>query len=111
METSKPMGEDTPLTVSIDKDVLTIKIGIKTLAFSFEHGEYNNPYNEKVEDFLPLRKVVDPVEFSEDVIYALNVEREDGSTILTDLFDKAMKEAVEDGSLGVDCIRQGEVTK
>lgn len=98
----EPGEHDYPLAVEVKDGKLTISIGIERLAFCFENSDENMPYDPKTEDFPKLYKVVDQVEFAKDVRGQLYAElREDGSTLLSDLFDKACIEAVYDGCLGV----------
>jgi hypothetical protein len=92
---------DQPLSIKIEDDQLVIRIGIGTLAFSFENSNQNMPYNEELKDYPKTYTICDPLEFAKDVIGMLRDEREDGSTILTDLLDKACMQAVNDGSIGV----------
>ncbi len=97
-------AKDQPLEVKVNKGVLSISIGIDTLSFCFEESEYNNPCQEIGDsyEFVRQYKIKDSLEFAKDVRRALLDEREDGSTILTDLLDKACEEAVDQGSLGID---------
>jgi len=90
-----------PLSVDVENRVLTISIGIETLAFAFEQTEENNPFDGGTNDFKKLYRVTKKQEFADDVRRALCDEREDGSTILTNLLDKACWNAVEDGCMGV----------
>ena len=46
-------------------------------------------------------QVTDVRRFAKDVVYALNHEKEDGTTPVHELFDAAFEKAVEDGSIGV----------
>jgi hypothetical protein len=96
-----PHPKDAPLTVKIEDDQLVIRIGIDTLAFCFENSNINMPYDEKVMDFPKVETICHPLEFAKDVRLMLLDEREDGSSVLTDLLDKACVAAVNDGSLGV----------
>jgi hypothetical protein len=91
-----------PLEMIIKKDQLIISIGIDTLAFAFENSPQNTPYNEELKDYPKTYLITDKTEFARDVISALRDEREDGSTIFTDLLDKACMDAVNDGSIAVE---------
>lgn len=93
--------EEQPLRVEVTPDgELVIRIGIGTLAFAAEHMEINNPFDEDTENFKRLWRVIEPMEFANDVRRALCDEGEDGSTPLTELLDAASWAAIEDGSLG-----------
>ncbi len=79
-----------PLKVEVKDDHLCFAIGIDTLAFAFENGEFAGEF-----------KVGDQAQFAQDVCDELNREGEDGSTPLTRLLDQMMSEAAEQGSLGL----------
>lgn len=96
-----PKDRDKPLTITIEQEQLVIRIGISTLAFAFDHSEENNPWNDEKNDFVRSFKVTNKKEFANDVLITLREEKEDGSTLLTDLLDKACNTAVENGSRGV----------
>jgi len=90
-----------PLTIGVEGDELVIRIGVDTLAFAFETGEDNQPFDEKANDFRRTWKVVDKHDFAKGVAIALCDEEEDGSTPLTKILDEAYIRAVEDDA-GVD---------
>jgi hypothetical protein len=89
-----------PLAASIKDGVLTIEIGTHVLAHSAAYADWANPYDEKRNDYIRTFAIVDPEEFAKDVIHAMNNEREDGSTPLSDFLDKMMEAALDDGTLG-----------
>lgn len=93
--------KDAPLKVGVEGDELVIRIGIGTLAYCFETGEENQPFDEKANDFRRSFKVTDPHKFAKGVGVALQDEEEDGSTPLTKIMDEAFIRAVED-DMGVD---------
>ena len=90
-----------PLMIGVEKDELIIRIGIDTLAYAFEIGEENQTFAKKANDFRRSWKVTDKHKFAKDVGIALGNEEEDGSTLLTKIFDEAYIHAVEN-SEGVD---------
>ncbi len=90
-----------PLTIGVEGDELVIRIGVDTLAFAFETGEENQPFDEKANDFRRSWKVIAPRDFAKGVANALCDEEEDGSTPLTGILDAAYIRAVEEGC-GVD---------
>lgn len=101
--------QDDPLRVEVtDGGELVIRIGIERLADCFERMDENNPWSDELRDFKKIAEVVDYKEFADDVRSALCVEREDGSTILTDLLDKATMAAFDDGSLGCKHVGESE---
>ena len=95
-------NKDKPLEMVIEQDQLIIRIGIDTLAFAFENSDQNMPYNDELKDYPKTYRITDNMEFAKDVISALRDERENGSTIFTDLLDKACINAVNDGSIAVE---------
>lgn len=104
-KTKKP--EDRDLQVSIKDGLLVIEIGINTLAFSAENGPLTDNY-DPIEHPEPI-KVLDPRKFSEDVVRALVDELgEDGSTMVTQTLDRAIEEAVEQGSLYIRLFPEDE---
>lgn len=92
---------DKPLTYEVKNGVLSISIGINTLAFCVTSEPRDSITSGVV--------ITDPLEFAKDVLHALQDEREDGSTLVTDLLDRANAEAYEQGSLGIDYEKTEEV--
>ena len=90
-----------PLRCKLIGDKVVIDVGIDTIAFVFENGDNNNPFNEKADDYVRQYTVVDKKQFAKDVIDAMLLEEEDGSSMLTKLFDDATEAAVESGSNGI----------
>ena len=92
---------DLPLECAVVGNELVLRIGVNTLAWAGGHcpdfwdGEAANADG-------PYIKVTDPLAFAREVALALNAEREDGSNLLSDVLDAAIKAAVEDGCEGVD---------
>jgi hypothetical protein len=95
--------QDSPLQVDVTPEgELLISIGIGTLAWAHDHQEQNNPYDEETGGFKRLWRVTDPAEFAAEVRVELCREEENGSTPLTDLFDKVCWNAVENGCFGIE---------
>jgi hypothetical protein len=95
------MPANQPLDCTVENDELVIRIGIDVLAFAFDESDGNNPWSDELSDFERLSQIENPLQFAKDVACELEDEREDGSTILTDLLDKACEQAAENGSLGL----------
>lgn len=95
-------GPDTGLQTSIQDGVLTIQIGVETLRNSVVFANWAHPFNEEKDDYFRTFTITDPQEFARDVLRALENEREDGSSLLTDMLDKACSDAVDDGSEACD---------
>lgn len=53
-------------------------------------------------DYLRDFAIVDPDVFAKEVVRAMTAEEEDGSSMLSDFFDTAMEDAVNDGADGID---------
>lgn len=47
-------------------------------------------------------KVTDPKQFAEDIARELNSESEDGTTEIHIMFDRAIREAIDNGAEGVE---------
>ena len=98
--------EDSPLTTEVKDGKLIISIGIERLAFCFENSNDNTPFDPVTKDFPKQYEVVDQVEFANDVRGLLTAELgEDGSSLLSNLLDKACLDAIYEGSLGVRDIK------
>ncbi len=86
--------KDQPLVCEVTGDELVIRIGIDTLAFADkERREYTA--RERY-------TILNTLGFAEDVVRELEHEDELGATLLTDLLDKAMDEAIDSGSQFVE---------
>jgi len=102
-------GKNRPLTVEVKGNELIIKIGINTLSWAFEHSDDNNPWDEKQHKFIRTWKVTDIAQFAKDVMYELLSEEEDGSSSLSNFFDRACQDALNEGSIGIDsCGKESE---
>ncbi len=95
----KPM--DKPLRVSVHRGVLTIEIGISTLGFAAIHSEYGYDllgFPERTGRPDERFEIRNAQGFAADIKRELLREAEDGSSLLTKLFDDAARNAIEDGS-------------
>ena len=99
LESKTPAG--LPLTIGVEGDQLVIRIGVDTLAFCFEIGEDNQPFDEKANDFRRSWRVTDKHKFAKGVANGLRNEEEDGSTPVTKILDAACIDAIE-SDMGVD---------
>jgi hypothetical protein len=99
-----------PLSVTAKNGELRISIGIHVLAHAVSYSEWANPFNEAADDYIREFAISDAQEFAKDVALAMQAEREDGSTPLSDFIDKMSEAAVNDGSLGTEeaRIKHGE---
>lgn len=88
---------DQPLEVRVRNGVLSISIGINTLATAYEKGlEDEDGVGGFIVTFPNKRQ------FAKDVMYAMLEEDETGASALTEFLDKMMDEAVNQGSTGID---------
>jgi len=90
----KSDNPDQPLQVEIRDKVLSISIGVNTLAFALEHiPKY---YSD------PAYKSTNNDAFAVDVRDELKREEEDGTNPIHLLLDEAMNKAIENGSAFVE---------
>ena len=92
--------DDFPLRCEVADGYLDLGIGFKILRFAAEnHPDFWD--DKSGADVLNI-KICDMELFAKDIARAINDEGEDGSTLLTRMLDAAIKQAVEDGSEGVE---------
>jgi hypothetical protein len=85
----------------IVKGQIIIVVGKRNLKFATEHHpEFWNGSSASADG--PYLKIDDISAFQREFVNAINAEREDGSSLLTDMWDAAIKKAVEDGCEGID---------
>jgi hypothetical protein len=90
---SKPM-QPTPYGLAgIEGDAIVIRLTADACAFAFA----NDPQARE-----PRPPVINKQQFLRDTLNELTAEREDGSTPLTDMLDRAMVKAMENGSDALD---------
>ena len=80
---------DQPLRVELKQGLLSISVGIGTLAYCNNHDERLDGIN-----------IVDADAFGKDLVFELNREEEDGTTPVYLLFDKAIQDAADNGAQG-----------
>lgn len=85
-----------PLKVEVVEGRLNISIGVETLKYC--HNRLEHEFEAK-KGFGSGFLITDAEGFARDVAAELKKEREDGSTILTDLLDLATQQAADDGSI------------
>lgn len=94
-------GVELPLKAEIIGGGIVIRVGVDTVAWAGAHHPDLWDGNAETADG-PYIKVTDPAAFAREVALALENEREDGSSILSDALDAAVLQAIEDGCEGVD---------
>lgn len=87
------------MQVNIEGDELVIRVPLIGIENSFK---FFGPINDQEGNTVIYPEIINPQIFYEDVIGALTMEREDGSTFLTDAFDKAFHYLSEYGSEGIE---------
>lgn len=98
-------NSESPLKVEVTDGKLIISIGIQTLAWVVSYE------GNLMEKFYPNNyKVTDALGFAEDVAEKLEHEDEIGDTVVTELLDTAIIEAINDGSCNVEEVgmKEGE---
>ena len=85
---------DSALSVAVEGEELVIRIGINRM-----DGDDCHPELPALK--LPALKFKDRQLWIKDVIYEIERQKEDGSCPISDLLDKAMSEAIEQGSAGI----------
>lgn len=89
-----------PLTCKVEDGRIVIYIGFDELAFAAaNHPDF---WDGESGTDVPNIKIIDSKTFAKEVAAALENEEEDGSSLITQLLDDAIKAAVEDGCEGVD---------
>lgn len=85
-----------PLSASVTKHgTLCIELGVDVVAFA---AVFNPTTDQGVTDPRERYTVTNKPGFAREVVSALTEEREDGSSLLTDVLDKATEKAIDDGS-------------
>jgi len=96
-------GKNRMLRCRVQGDVLTIEVGINTLAFAALHSpfayELVGGATVDTDDPAERFRIDDKLDFAHDVASELNREAEDGSSMITALFDNAIQKAIEEGSI------------
>jgi len=89
-----------PLRCEISDGVISISLGAETLKCATENHPVLVGVHDPEVDGPPLL-VVDATAFAQAVERTLNEEREDGSTLVTDMLDAAIEQAIEHGAEGI----------
>ena len=99
-----------PLRCRVVQNVLTIEIGIDTLAHACLCSEYAFSLMVERQERPNTRFRIDNKrKFANEVAHELTDELgEDGSTLLTNLFDKACEKAIEQGSTAFVDTEEGQ---
>lgn len=97
----QPVGQNQPLNVWVVDGRLEISIGVDVLAHAAACSSWATPYDAKALDYIRTFAISDARLFAREVARAMRDEREDGSSLLTDIIDKAARAAVDDGAEGL----------
>lgn len=98
MTTDNGVKPSLPLTCEVVDGAIRITVDAATLKWATEH---HDTYWLPDTDTYSV-KVADQDEWLQSVARHIEDEREDGSSLLTDLFDKAIEAAVEQGEEGLE---------
>lgn len=94
------INKDRPLEYDVSRGLVTITIGIKTLAECAEQAPFAQEFDSNSYDAERF-KVVDLQAFADDVVYELaEREDEDGSTLLSHVIDVSFLAVAEKGGDG-----------
>lgn len=89
------------LKVSMDKTgAIVIRVPASTLKRVAQYLPAFERHDEETGDTL-VPKITDPKVFAKEVLHTLRREEEDGTTLVHEMFDKAIEEAVEQGAEGI----------
>ena len=98
MEVVPSDNEAVHLECVSENGVISMRLGVKTLA----HATNICPELWDAERDRGSYKVTDPAAFAKEVVRKINAEDEQGNTMLTALFDKAIADAINWGAEGVE---------
>jgi len=99
---------DLPLRCVYVDGVLSFQVGVNTIKWAVEH----HPELVDAEHYPGLESPVtvnNPDVFAAELARKINDESEDGSTMLTDMLDKAIMEAIADGADGVRFVNDDDM--
>jgi len=94
------LGSRKHLSVKIAKGVLTISIGMATLANAIRFNPDLAAWDEVTGDEL-LSEITDVTLFGKELVRALESEEEDGTTPVHLMLDAAALSAIENGAEGI----------
>jgi len=84
-----------PLVVEIKNGRLEMSIGVDCLLFGIEYG-----LEMRAEEF----EVTDKDKWLREIVDAIQIEEEDGSTVIHKAIDSAALQAIENGAEGIEFI-------
>ena len=93
--TTDPAPPKKRLSVSIDSDAIVIRLPLSTLPVVVHSAPWNMDENGD-----PIAVVADAVVLASEVVRELKCEEEDGTTLVHEMFDKAIERAFETGAEG-----------
>lgn len=90
------------LQIDLSKGLLTISIGVNTLATAIENSPSNYEWLNEEGEVVRSFTINNPKAFAKEIVWALQSEEEDGTTLVNLMFDRAGDLAIEQGSDAVD---------
>ncbi|UPG86810.1 hypothetical protein L2Y94_05500 [Luteibacter aegosomatis] len=79
---------------------IVIRLSLDTMVFAAEKFPGLEEYDEETDRILPP-VITDREAFAKELVRLLNAESEDGSTLVTNMFDAGFLAAAEDGAKGI----------
>lgn len=95
-------SKDTPLKASVEDGELVIRIGVDQLAHGTAAADAFHEYDDAKDKYLRSFAITDSTIFAKDIARALEAEKEDGSSPISDLLDSMAQAAIDDGTLSVE---------
>ena len=89
-----------PLRARLRGRIVSITVDIDTLAFAANEKFKMDAYNPD-DAFIKPYRVINKLEFAKDFVLQCENEKEDGSTPISDFFDKMIDAVVDDGSVAI----------
>lgn len=104
--------KDKPLTVELVEDELRITVGISVLTCAFENAPHNRAFADFVDGEGKVKlHVTSEAGFGKDVLRELLCEEEDGATPISDLLNKMIVSAINEGSIYVEDVETYETNE
>lgn len=87
-----------PLSATVERGMVVVRIGVNVLAHAAAQSDWAHRFNEIANAYVREFAIIDAPLFAKEVVSALLDEDEDGSSLLTDVLDKASQAALDDGA-------------
>ena len=96
------MAKDSELKVEIENEELVLRVGISALCMAVRQCQiiYNAVMDANGDE--AAVEITDEAVFAKEILSALMVEEEDGSTLVHQMLDSAAECAIEQGCEGIE---------